>query len=196
MHTMGRHALTLAVLVLTGTQPAAQAIAQPQIATVQHQSTARKGQPAPGPTRPGGLPQGPVTGPRDNQQNPETGTGRIAGRVIGGEAATPLRRAEVMLGGEGLREGRSTSTDESGRFEFKDLPTGRFQLHASKAGYVTMAYGQRRPTESGRRIELADGQRVDGVQFNLPRGGVVTGRITDEFGEAVAGLDVRVRRCF
>jgi hypothetical protein len=96
------------------------------------------------------------------------------------------------LGGEGLREGRSTSTDESGRFEFKDLPNGPFQLQAGKAGYVTMAYGQRRPTESGRPIELADGQRMDAVQFNLPRGGVVTGRITDELGEAVAGLEVRV----
>jgi Carboxypeptidase regulatory-like domain len=54
--------------------------------------------------------------------------------VIGGDAGTPLRRALVNLGGETLREGRGTTTDENGRFEFGDLPAGRFQLMASKAG--------------------------------------------------------------
>jgi hypothetical protein len=189
----GRVLSLAAILSFLGMLPIA-ALAEGHHAPVMVHARAAQGQPTPGPIPPGAPQPGPVTGPRDNEQKPETGTGRIAGRVIGGEAATPLRRAEVRLGGEGLREGRSTSTDESGRFEFKDLPKGRFQLHASKAGYVTMAYGQRRPTESGRPIELADGQRMDGVQFNLPRGGVVTGRITDEFGEAVAGLEVRVLR--
>src|SRR5918994_4630952 len=64
---------------------------------------------------------------------------------------------------------------------------------ASKAGYVTMRYGQRRAFEAGNRsLDLADGQSVTNVQFNLPRGGVITGRITDEFGEPVAGTTVKV----
>jgi hypothetical protein len=100
----------------------------------------------------------------------------------------------VNLGGEALREGRGTTTDENGRFEFDDLPAGRFHLMASKAGYVTMAFGQRRPREAGKPIELGDGQRVDGIQLNLPRGGVITGRITDEFGEPVAGVAVQAQR--
>src|SRR5215213_4044666 len=68
-------------------------------------------QPTPG--RPvGPPPQRSVTGPRDNQQKPDTGTGRISGRVIGGENGAPLRRAFVSLWGEGMREGHSTTTDD------------------------------------------------------------------------------------
>jgi hypothetical protein len=146
-----------------------------------------------------GLPTGPpvpgqATGPRDNDERPDTGTGRISGRVIGGENGAPLRRAVVALWGEGMREGHSVTTDEAGRFEFKDLPAGRFNLSASKGGHVSMRYGQRRPFESGRPLDLADGQRVTNVAFNLPRGGVITGRLTDEFGEPASEVTVKVMR--
>jgi hypothetical protein len=147
-----------------------------------------------------GVPAGPspqesATGPRDNEQKPDTGTGRIAGRVIGGETGAPLRRAVVTLSAEGMREGRSATTDEAGRFEFKELPAARYNLAAAKAGYVMMRYGQRRAFEAGsRNLELATGQSVTNVQFNLPRGGVITGRITDEFGEPIAGTTVKVMK--
>ena len=92
-----------------------------------------------------------------------------------------------------MREGRSATTDEAGRFEFKDAARRQVVLAASKAGYVTMRYGQRRAFEAGSRIlDSATGQSVTNVQFNLPRGGVITGRITDEFGEPVAGTTVKV----
>jgi hypothetical protein len=58
-----------------------------------------------------------------------------------------------------------------------------------------MRYGQRRAFEAGsRNLELATGQSVTNVQFNLPRGGVITGRITDEFGEPIAGTTVKVMK--
>src|SRR5215210_7819665 len=88
----------------------------------------------------GSRPQESATGPRDNEQKPDTGTGRISGRVIGGENGAPLRRAVVTLSAEGMREGRSATTDEAGRFEFKELPAARYNLAAAKAGYVMMRY--------------------------------------------------------
>jgi hypothetical protein len=156
------------------------------------------GMPEPRPTGPGRPAPGspppridPATGPRDRQAE-ATGTGRIAGRVIGGDAAQPLRRAVVQLHGEALQEGRVTTTDEHGRYEFKDLPAGRLFVNAHKAGYVGLAYGQRRTGEGGRPLELGDGQSLDKIDFNLPRGGVIAGRISDEFGEPVAGVRVSV----
>ena len=133
----------------------------------------------------GQRPMGPRTGPRDNQA-PQTGTGRLRGRVVGGESGQALRRAIVRLNGQEFREGRVASTDEDGRWEIKDLPAGRYNLTASKGGYVQLNYGQRRPFERGRPLELADGQTLDNVNFNLPRGSVITGRIVDEFGEPIA----------
>jgi hypothetical protein len=132
---------------------------------------------------------GPRTGPRDNQAR-QTGTGRLRGRVVGGESGQPLRRAIVRLQGQEFREGRVASSDEEGRWEMKDLPAGRYNLTASKGGYVQLNYGQRRPFERGRPIELADGQTLENVNFNLPRGSVIAGRIIDEFGEPVADVMV------
>ena len=136
---------------------------------------------------------GPRLGPRDNQA-PQVGTGRLRGRVVGGDTGMPLRRAIVRLSGQEFREGRVASTDEDGRWELKDLPAGRYNLMASKGGYVQLQYGQRRPFEQGRPIELADGQSLDNVNFNLPRGSVIAGRIVDEFGEPVAEASVTALR--
>jgi len=52
-------------------------------------------------------------------------------------------------------------------------------MTASKGGFVALQYGQRRPTESGTPIELADGQTIDKLSIALPRGSVLGGRITD-----------------
>ena len=116
---------------------------------------------------------------------PKTGTGRISGRVISSETAAPLRRAQVRLTAPEV--GVKTSlTDTEGRFEFKDLPAGRFNVTASKSGYVSVQYGQTRPFESGRPIELGDKQALDKADIHMPRGGVISGRVLDEFGEPVA----------
>ena len=53
---------------------------------------------------------------------------------------------------------KTSLTDADGRYEFRDLPAGRFTVNASKSGYVMVQYGQSRPFESGRPIELAEKQ--------------------------------------
>ncbi len=143
---------------------------------------------------PGGRRPGVVQPPRDRDAAPETGTARMRGVVVSGETGQPLRRAIVRISGEGIREGRVTTTDAEGRWELAELPAGRYTLMASKAGYVTLQYGQRRAFVPGRPIELADGQTLENVNFNLPRGAVVAGRIVDEFGEPVADVMVTAMR--
>jgi len=147
----------------------------------------------PASTQPSPAPA-PATGPRDAVTPKETGTARISGRVVAADTGTPLRRAEVTLAGEAVEEGRSTSTDETGRYEFKELPAGRYQLSANKAGFGWVAFGQERPFQPGRPLVLADGQVIARVELALPRGGVIAGRLTDEFGEAVANMPVRAMR--
>ena len=41
------------------------------------------------------------------------------------------------------------TTDNEGRYEIAELPASRYRLQISKAGYVTLEYGQARPFESG-----------------------------------------------
>jgi Carboxypeptidase regulatory-like domain len=123
----------------------------------------------------------------------KTGTGRITGRVLSAETGAPVRRAQVRITAPEV--GVKTSlTDADGRFEFKDLPAGRFSITASKSGYVSVGYGQLRPFESGRPIELADKQALDKIDITMPRGGVISGRIVDEFGEPLADALVSAMR--
>jgi len=57
-----------------------------------------------------------------------------------------------------------------------------------------MQYGQNRPFEPGKPIDLVDTQVMDKLDVALPRGGVIAGRVGDEAGEAVAEADVTAMR--
>jgi hypothetical protein len=134
--------------------------------------------------------------PRDPRDISKTGTGTIRGRVTTTDSAEPLRRVRVRLTPQDvtLQEPRTTITDDDGRYVFAQLPAGRYEVDASKGGYVEVAYGQRRPFEKGRPIELADRQVLDRVDMKLPRGAIVAGRVVDEAGEPVARASVQLAR--
>jgi Carboxypeptidase regulatory-like domain len=140
---------------------------------------------APGPGEPPGMfgPNRPL----------KTGTGRIRGRITAIDTGSPVRRAQVRVSGPDIGS-KAAMTDQNGRYEFHDLPAGRFTLSVSKSGFVPMQYGQSRPFEPGKPIELADGQAIDKANVSLPRGSVLSGRVVDEFGEPVADATVMAMR--
>jgi protocatechuate 3,4-dioxygenase beta subunit len=118
----------------------------------------------------------------------------IRGVVLAADSGTPIRRAQVRATAPGIRENRLATTDAQGRFEFKELAAGRYTINASKGGFVALQYGQRRPGESGTPLEISDAQIVDKLVVALPRGSVISGRISDEFGEPVANAVVNAMR--
>jgi protocatechuate 3,4-dioxygenase beta subunit len=131
----------------------------------------------------------PGMGPRQAK----TGTARLRGRVTALESGGPVRRAQVRISGPDIGS-KTAVTDAEGRFEFGDLPGGRFNVSATKSGFVTVQYGQLRPFESGKAIDLADGQVMDKADIAMPRGAVISGRLVDEFGEPVADALVNAMR--
>jgi hypothetical protein len=122
--------------------------------------------------------------------------------VLAGDTNQPLRKAQVRLFQidvpAGLNsaspENRVATTDADGTYEFKDLPAGRFNLSASKGGYVGIAWGQRQPNEPGKPIAIQNGETVERVDVTLPRGGVMTGRIVDELGDPMSGIQMAAVR--
>jgi hypothetical protein len=122
------------------------------------------------------------------------GTAVIRGSIIAADNGAPIRRAQVRIVSPDARESRVATTDTQGRFDIKELPAGRYTMTVSKAGFVTLQYGQRRPSESGTPIELADGQSLEKISVALPRGSVLGGRVVDEFGEPVANASVTAWR--
>lgn len=147
-------------------------------------------------TRPGGTTgtQLPGMPPARDPRAPATGTARLRGRIVAAQTGAPLRRATVSLSSFVAPAARSTTTDGDGRFEFADLPAGRYTVSANKVGFVPLQYGQRVPTDPTTPFVLADGERRDGINLALPRGGVIAVRLTDDFGEPLPGAQVQVQR--
>src|SRR5262245_55122755 len=123
---------------------------------------------------PGGFPGQPPPA-RDNSGAPPTAM--IRGHVFDASNSRPLRKVQVRAFAPELRENRVAITDNNGGYEIKNLAAGRYQLTASKGSYVSLQYGQTRPFEAGKPLEVHNAQLLDKVDFSLPHGGVVTGRI-------------------
>ena len=137
-----------------------------------------------------------TTPPRDAAPTAQRGTAVIRGRVVAADTGRPLRRARVTvtsseLGPEGRR---TTSTNPDGVFEIKELRAARYRVSVTRGGYLPLRYGQRRPGEQGRPVQLADAEVVEKIDFVLPRMGTITGRVTDETGEPIEGVSVYAMR--
>jgi hypothetical protein len=131
---------------------------------------------------------------RDAQNLPAVGTGEIGGTIMLEGAGSPVRHARVSLNGAELRGGRSTVTDDQGRFSFTVLPAGHFTLSASKPSYVTITYGAKKPGRPGTPIDLAAGQKLDKLVMQMPKGSVLAGIVVDETGEPSPQTQVRAMR--
>ena len=129
--------------------------------------------------------------PRDAEVKPTFGTASVSGVVLNDEEQPhAVRRAIVTLSGAGLRPNRSVITDDDGKFAFVNLPAGRFTLTASRASFITSAYGAKRPGRPGTAISVDAGQSVADVMVRMWRGAVVAGTVRDDRGEPVAGVPV------
>lgn len=179
-------ALLLTPVVQTGLVAGQQGVVVPPVSGPTPQPGVGPGAPPGFPAAPGGLP------PRD--QGRRTGSARIRGRIIASDSGQPLRRATVRASASDIREMVSTVTDAEGLYELKDLPAGRYIVTASKGSYATLSYGQTRAAESGRPLEVKDNQTLDRIDLRLPRGGVITGVVLDEFGEPMPDAQVSVLR--
>jgi hypothetical protein len=137
--------------------------------------------------RPGVVP------PRDAAPGPRTGTASVRGRVTDTDG-TPVRRAQVQVMSPATGGPRTTTTDAEGNYVVTGLPAGTYTASASKTGLVSGQFGQRRPGEPGTPVSLSDGQARTRVDIVLRRGGVIAVRVTDEFGDPIAGAQVQVQR--
>ena len=116
---------------------------------------------------------------------------RIAGVVVTTDATPqPVRRAIVTLSGGPLALSLGAITDDEGRFEIADVPGGRFTLSASRASYVTIAYGASAPGRAGVPLVVEDGQRLTGIRLLLARGAAIAGTVRDIDGEPMPGASV------
>ena len=113
----------------------------------------------------------------------QTATATIRGFVLD-EALRGIPRALVGLSvANSPIQQLTTTADSSGRFEFRDLPGGRFFLMAGKTGFSFMF--------QQKLVAVAEGQTVDRADLSLTRLGSIGGRIVDERGDPIQGAIVQ-----
>ena len=105
------------------------------------------------------------------------------------DTGAPLRMAEVTLNSQGSYT-RTTATDDDGRYLFPSIPPGRYTASCRKPPFVNARYGDESLHSPGLEIAVAAGQRLTSVDFQLRRGGVLTGRVIDQHGDAVVRASV------
>ncbi len=114
------------------------------------------------------------------------GSAVIRGRVIAADTGLPIRHARIEVVG-----GPSATTDDRGDYEVGGLAAGTHIVIAWPPKDKAM-YRSARRLASGvdAWVDVAEGQAVEHVDFALPRAGAISGRVLDEFGQPIAGMDV------
>jgi hypothetical protein len=114
--------------------------------------------------------------------------GVISGRVVA-EDGQPLTGASVTAVAVGkasisaiVSGTQAVKCDAEGNFKVTELAHGVYSLLVGAPGYVNV-------TDQSRKYRIGEN-----VVINLVRGGVITGRVTDEFGEPVIGVRVSADR--
>ena len=124
--------------------------------------------------------------------------GVIQGTVLAADGESPLAKATVSLRKSGSRGGdseRSARSDDRGQYEFTDLEAGKYLLSVMRNGFLPQNYGQKRiqafrGQPGGTPLTLGNGQVLNGIDFNLIRGGVVEGRVADQDYEPLSRVIV------
>ena len=128
--------------------------------------------------------------PASEQQEVPKAT--LSGHVYARATGAPLKRARLMLRPAARPTDTTTATtDEQGTYEFRNVEPGSYTLQCTRNGYVRTSYGQKSPRQPSVRLTVHPGQELKDLDFQLIRGGVISGRVLDEDGEPLSSVRVQ-----
>ncbi|HLJ76594.1 MAG TPA: carboxypeptidase-like regulatory domain-containing protein, partial [Acidobacteriaceae bacterium] len=140
-----------------------------------------------------------VSGHASPAQNAAASSGQrgslsIAGVVVNAATGAPVDRADVRIsnGGDQSVQAGETLTDAHGAFRFDGLPEGKYNLQASRRGYIASGY----QGHDGFSTAIVTGTQFDTthLRFPLTPWGVIDGAISDDNGDPVPDAEVRLFR--
>src|SRR5262245_9583596 len=126
-------------------------------------------------------------------QSAETkpGTATVSGLITWkGEPAMGVM--VILIGRNSIPSNSSARTDESGRFRFTGVAAGRYSVSALASGYALPEDTSRGLL--GKMLNVAEGEKVDNVDFEIKDGGVIAGRITDWRGRPVVEETITISK--
>jgi protocatechuate 3,4-dioxygenase beta subunit len=113
------------------------------------------------------------------------GTGAVSGRVID-TLGRSIPNAIVVMSPDDPKDGFTATTDSAGNFLISGVPAGTFGIGASAPGFPMGLQLETRPSMTPKTVAVKDRSSTN-VTLTLRRGAVISGAITDEFGDPVSG---------
>jgi hypothetical protein len=124
------------------------------------------------------------------QQEDAQQKGSITGSVVGA-AGEPLKNAALTLNARQPPRNPSAppapapqpfaaSSDAQGNFTFDALNPGVYSLCSEKAGYLRTCYAD---ASQNFNLDLASGQTLSAIAVKMTPQAVISGRVTDEYGD-------------
>lgn len=132
----------------------------------------------------------PITNAQASQAAP-AGTGSISGKVMMGDQPgsgivvvllPDLANRRQPAGAQAELASPRATTDEKGQYRFANLATGAYRVILLTETYVVTSGT---PRSAGIPVKLSEGQNLENQDFAIARGGVITGRVTDNAGRPV-----------
>ena len=108
--------------------------------------------------------------------------GSVSGRVTikdkgAGGVAVSLRKSDMMNPYEPYSK---ATTDHDGFYRITNVLPGSYEVAPSAPAFVLTDNNQR-----GKTVVVGEDENVEGINFSLVRGGVITGKVTDADGQPV-----------
>jgi hypothetical protein len=169
MRYLSRRALTMATLLML--LPAVSTDRRAGLLNAQAQTASREA----GTSR---APSGSITG---RVTSGVSGVAGIAVELVTSPSPYIAQRAPAVARG---------TTDEDGRYRLLNIPAGRYYIRPVAPTFVLA--NENRPRGQARAVVVEEGEAIEGVNFSVTRGAVITGRVTNAEGRPVISEMVRL----
>jgi hypothetical protein len=120
-------------------------------------------------------------------------TSAISGKLVQWGTTEPVVGATIELRSAAGTAVAITASQGTGDFVFARLPAGSYRIVAMANGFATAEYGQLRPSGDGRTLTVESGKDYR-IRVEVPRGGVISGRVTNEDGQPMAFARVEIMK--
>jgi protocatechuate 3,4-dioxygenase beta subunit len=117
------------------------------------------------------------------------GHGIVRGQIVDAQSGRPIPDATYEINGP--EDSASGTTDTNGRFETRPIKAGPFSMAARAKGYILGSFGGG-ASPFGAPIDVRAGRVSSGIEIRLTASGYVNGRILDDRGNGLQGVEIVV----